>query len=121
MEITENGRTQLLVYGKWVNPYTQKEEELSIWMPMECIDNNLSKYFEQAYNIEIKSLSDFYRFLDALNLEVKDLEAFPDLVEMCLQDYYKTKYYEEDKADALDEYEMMHDLGDYQEEDDYVG
>ena len=117
----EEKRSNLLIYVKWKNPYTQKMDEISVWLPKEIILNNLKSYFKNAFNIEINENEKFFDFLDKLGKDVGDLEAFDDLISKCTEDYLKSDYYKEDCKDALDEYQMLNDLGDYEEADEYVG
>lgn len=116
----DEDRSNLLVYIKWKNPYTGKMDEISVWLPKEIILNNLNDYFKKAFNIEINEPEKFFDFLDRLGKDAGDLETFDELINKCTEDYMKTDYYKQDCKDALEEYEMDNNLGDYEDPDEYV-
>lgn len=109
-------KSNILVYFDWLNPYTNKIEKISDYLPFDIIDKNIKTFLSTNYNIDIKSKEDFYKFLEDINAELSDLEYIEDFISLCLEDFLKSDYYTEACAEALDEYEMLNDLGEYEEE-----
>ena len=113
-------RSDILVYVNWTNPYTNKEEELGVWLPNECVDRNIRQYFKQAFDLDIGDNDKFIEFLDIIGRSPSDLSEFADFIDLCVKDYYQTPFYKEDTKEALDDYELMNNLGEYEEEEEYV-
>lgn len=109
-------RSNILVYFNWLNPYTNKMEQISDYLPFDIIDKNIKPFLANNYNIKIESKEEFYKFLEDINAELTDLEYLEDFISLCLDDFLKSDYYTQACAEALDEYELLNDLGKYEED-----
>lgn len=113
-------RSGVDIYIEWLNPYTNENDLQSVSLPNEILDNSIQQYLK-LFDIEA-SAENFKKLLSDLDTDVKsifieDSEKFSDIAK---EEYLKSEWYEKDKAQFLDDYEFLNDLGKYEEPDDYI-
>lgn len=118
-EENKEDRTDILLYIEWLNPYTEKKERESVFLPVDIYNKVLPEYLKQ-FGISIVNVDEFQNLFDDIELEIKSLEDSSSFTDKCKEEYYKSKYFEEDKKEFIDDYEYLHDLGKYEEEDEYA-
>ena len=111
----KNDRVRMFLDVKFKYPGDEEEHEESVWMPFPIFIEAVRKFFDSKLVGLDGTDNAIWNILVDLDCLDK-LEDNEDIQEYCRELYKGTQFEEEDYEDWKDEYEMLHNLGEYAEE-----